>query len=67
MAAALDPNPRTVVKGVRFRSALVTEVRSVADRDGEDFSTTLRRLVRLGLDTERQQDERRDVGRGHGA
>ena len=45
----------TKVRGVRMRPALETEVRALAEREGEHFSTVIRRLVRIGLDAERER------------
>jgi hypothetical protein len=49
----------TKVVGVRFRPSLVAEIVAIAERDGEDFSTTVRRLIRLGLLHERRAIDNR--------
>jgi hypothetical protein len=48
----------TKVLGIRMRPALETEVRALASEEGEHFSVTLRRLVRLGLERTREQESR---------
>jgi hypothetical protein len=41
----------------RAPCALVDEVRSIARRDAETTATILRRLLRVGLDTERRNEQ----------
>lgn len=54
------PSSSTKYIALRVAHPLADAVQTVASRDGESLSTTIRRLLRLGLEV----DQRQAVSRG---